>query len=298
MPTDISVERAANSRDFDLTVRVSAEEVKEWKESARRNGMSLSQWLSLGLTLASKMALVDGHQRNPAIGRRIDPLLAKAILEAAKGQPWEHRAMLLIGIGAEAEDVKVPTKRSRRIPVDLADLFAEYGIPYRDVAPNYFAVIGEWVLSWQELAMVLTIWRESQFEWCFLSKERLRSLTGMNVRDSSKAIERAVASGIIERQDLGLGKGNGRVSSRSRLVREAGEALLRGDIRPATVDDSFTENYLNTVAKVSRFSDGADVDPLLLQAAREAAAEGNPRSATTVVGRYIAAKEQADQSIT
>jgi hypothetical protein len=297
MPSDIRIDQAPRSGGYDLTVRVTGEEMRAWKDAARRNGMGMAQWISLSLTLAEKMALVDGHQRNPAIGRKIDPVLAKAIAQAAKGQPWEHRAMLLLGIGAESDEVKTPVKRSGRIPVELTDLFAEYGIPYRDVAPNYFAVLGDWVLSWQELALVLTIWREVQFDWSFMTVKRLQELAGMTTRDTKKAMERAVAQGVVEREPLDLGRGNGRSSMRTRVAKAAGEALLRGEIRPATVDDSFSESYLTAQSMVSAYADGSEVDPLLLKAARQVAETTSRPTASAVISRYLEAKE-ASQSTT
>lgn len=285
MPEDIEINRVSSRGDHELTIRIDGEEVKKWKAAASRHGLGLAEWIMLSLTLADKLSLVDGYEKTPSVGRRLDPILARAILEAAQGQPWEHRALLLLGMANPVETVKKPKTRGR-IPAELIDVFAEFGIPYRDVAPNYYAVLGPWVLSWQELAFILIIWKDSLFDWCYLSRRGLQERAGMTQRDAMKAVERTVAQGLVEREPISSGRVTG-AKTRTRLTREVGEALLRGEIRPATVDDSYSESYLTAQSLVSNnHGSGSEVDPLLLASAREAAMRGQT-SASDVIRGYL-----------
>lgn len=278
-----------------LTLRIDPEVADAWRAAAQRNGLALVEWISLSLTLADKLCLVDGYEKTPSIGRRLDPILARAILEAAQGQEWEHRAMLLLGMANPVSEELGPVQKrvSGRVPSQLSGLFTEYGIPFVEVAPNYYAVLGDKVLSWQELAYVLIIWKEAQANWCYLSNQGLQERTGMNKRDAMKATDRATVQELVEREAMPKAARARRAQNRTRLTQATCEALLRGDIRPATVDDAYSEGYLTTQTKVHRDrSAGADVDPLLLQAAREAQQRGN-HSASEVIRGYLEALNQS-----
>lgn len=276
-----------------LTLRVDPEVAEGWRVAAKRNGLSLIEWISLSLTLADKLSLVDGYEKTPSIGRRLDPVLARAILENAQGKDWEHRAMLLLGMANPMPDEveRTAKRRKGRVSSQVSGLFTQYGIPFIDVAPNYYAVLGDKVLSWQELALVLTLWDESQFDWAYLSYKGLQERTGMTHHDTRKATERAVAQELVERDQVSAAMRGRTVLSRTRVTRPAGEALLRGDLRPATVDDSFSESYLTAQSKVDRGNaNGEQVDPLLIQAAREAKMRGKV-TASEVIKGYLAALE-------
>jgi hypothetical protein len=286
---------STRGKGISLTLRIDPEVASDWRTAAQRNGLTLLEWISLSLTLADKLCLVDGYEKTPSIGRRIDPLLARAIMEAAQGQEWEHRAMLLLGMANPLPDDMGPLQKRKngRVPTQLVDLFTRYGIPFAEVAPNYFAVIGDNVLTWQELAYVLTIWDESQFDWCYLSNKGLEERTKMNKRDAQKATERAVTQGLVEREPLPHEVRARRTRNRTRIARSVGEAILRGDIRPATVDDSYSESYLTVQSKVDpRNAGGEYVDPRMLQAARDAQQQGRTSATETIKG-YLAALDQS-----
>lgn len=294
--TDIEYERLTTG-GISLTLRIDPDVAESWRIAAKRNGISLVEWISLSLALADKLCLVDGYEKTPSIGRRIDPMLARAILENAQGKEWEHRAMLLLGMANPVDEDLGPIQRHRngRVPTQVSEIFTRYGIPFLEIAPNYYAVLDGKVLSWQELAYVLTIWDESQFDWCYLSNKGLQERTGMNSRDAVKATERARVQYLVEREALPMAVRVRRAQFRTRVARATGEALLRGDLRPATVDDSYSEGYLTTQSKVHPgHASGTHVDPLLLQAAREAQQRGTT-SASEVIRGYLAA---LDQSIT
>lgn len=278
-----------------LTIRIDPEVATGWRTAAQRNGLTLLEWISLSLTLADRLCLVDGYEKTPSIGRRIDPMLARAILENAQGKDWEHRAMLLLGMANPVPDDVGPTQKRRhgRVPTELTDLFTKYGLPFVDVAPNYYAVLGDAVLTWQELACLLTLWDESQFDWSYLSKKGLRERTGMSDHDARKAIARVVAQGLVEREQMPLAARSRRAQNRTRVTRQTGEALLRSDLRLATVNDAYSESYLSTQSKVGRSgAGGAYVDPRLLQAAHDAQGQGRS-SASEVIKGYLEALDQA-----
>ena len=282
---DITYSRTTNG-SLSLALTLDPEVAEHWKESAKRNGLSLVEWIQLSLALADKLCLVDGYERTPSIGRRLDPVLARAILEAAQGQPWEHRAMLLLGMANPVDEDLGPMQgqRQRRVPAKLSGIFTDYGLPYVEIAPDSYAVLGDHALTWQELAVVLTLWTEGQFDWCYLSNKGLQERTGMSAYDIRRAVTRTGALKLTERESLPMAIKSRRAQYRTRLTRTAGEALLRGDLRPATVDDAYSESFLAT--------QGSAVDPLLLQSAREAQQRGQP-TASAVIKGYLEALDQA-----
>lgn len=206
-PEDIgiidSTQRPATIR-FTLEVPLSV--FNQWREAAREAQIPVNRYIGLALALANNLQLVEGYARLPNHGRTIDPVLADAIRQAAIGQPWEHKAMLLVGTSALPSKQK-PTMISRtmtaqlphEVPEDANILFARHGCPtYYTVAFRPVLRVADTDLRWRPALALLLLWEHSRGKWVHKARPLLaRTLPDEKVQDILREL---VKLGLVETQ--------------------------------------------------------------------------------------------------
>lgn len=147
------------SHSSDIILRIQPKKLIQWERAAERAGMPLDYWIITGVALAEKWRLVEGAEILAGKKGAIDPLLAEAIRVAAAGKPWEHKAILLLGVAAtvnEIEDVAIVPLVTRI--EETHKLLQEYGLPYMGgERKNYRIAIGGLNYKWIETALILII---------------------------------------------------------------------------------------------------------------------------------------------
>lgn len=189
-PEDVEVLSAfqgAQTAKFSLQVPLSV--FNQWREAAKEADMPVNRYVALALSLANNLQLVEGYARLPNHGRTIDPILAEAIRQAAIGQPWEHKAMLLVGTRA------LPSKRkpsmiartmTAQLPHEVPEaanvLFERHGCPtYHTVAFRPIMRVADTDLRWRPAWAVLLLWEHGRNRWI----HKARPLLAQSFRDET-----------------------------------------------------------------------------------------------------------------
>jgi hypothetical protein len=175
-----------------VTLGIPSTLLKQWRQEAKDCSLSLDEWLLLNIERARVLRLAE---RTPGTPLRIDPRLAEAIREGAKGQPWEHKALALVGT-AEAEDPRrrpadlaaTLGRRPHELTVSVRRRLAEHGLAGgtggRRSVPVW-ARCDKVTLSWLEAYLLLRLWDVAGRRW-------------VSVDPVEIATEAQVAPGIVE----------------------------------------------------------------------------------------------------
>lgn len=179
--------REESQQERTVSVQVEASRVVRWQAAAKRVNLTLEDWLVLSIELADHLSLVEGATRLPANGTQMDPILAAAIRRAAEGQPWEHKAIQLIGATGFRTNPKSPLPSAPRAKVrrllfnkTTVDLFARHGVAISD-ARFRGGHLGDQKATWGELAVLLLLWEKAGDGWVRLARKDYAEQTGMTI---------------------------------------------------------------------------------------------------------------------
>lgn len=241
-----------------LTINIAPTRLGQWRAAAQAAGMTIEDWLKVSVMLAERLDLVGGAQRLPSISEGLDPLVERAVREAAQGQPWESRALLLLdGFARSQKERDFSVNRPSRSRDGIQRLLHEIGLPSdRFAMSSPYAWFGEVPLTWLQAALVLVIHRATVDGAARIATVELVAAVECSPGRAKGGIRELIHRRLLTRTSTG--KWN--KIFEFRLAPELSAALEAGDVRAMSAAERTAMNARERVRAELRPSHRMDPD--------------------------------------